>query len=331
MSILITGAAGYIGSHCARYFSEKGKDVIALDSLETGFRESLSKDIKFYNTDIRQTESLKKIFAENNIDGVIHFAANSLVAESVKDPFKYYYNNVYSMMMLLNAMKDYDVKKIVFSSSAAVYGEPENVPITENDAKLPTNPYGQTKLAMEDMMKWFDKAYGIRFVSLRYFNAAGAHPSGEIGEAHNPETHLIPLILQVPLKKREKVYIYGDDYNTRDGSCIRDYIHVMDLVKAHLLAFEYLGEKNAASDIFNLGSGEGFSVKEVIETAREMTGENIPSEASQRRAGDPAVLIASSQRAEQILGWEKEYDDLKTIITDAWRWHKNHPNGYKNA
>lgn len=327
MSILITGAAGYIGSHNVRYFLEKGYDIIALDNLATGYKKSLPENLKFYEVDLREEEKLKKVFEENKIDGVIHFAASSLVGESVEKPYEYYHNNVYSMICLLKAMNDADVKKIVFSSTAATYGEPKSVPITEENETNPTNPYGQTKLAMEEMMKWFDNAYDMKYVSLRYFNAAGAYEDGQIGEAHNPETHLIPIILQVPLGKRESVSIYGDDYETRDGTCIRDYVHIMDLSDAHLKAYEYL-QKGGKSEIFNLGSGNGYSVKEVIEEARKVTGHEIPALAVERRAGDPAVLIASSEKIEKKLGWKRQRDDIKTIITDAWRWHKNNPEGY---
>ncbi|NLY20361.1 MAG: UDP-glucose 4-epimerase GalE [Tissierellia bacterium] len=326
MSILVTGGAGYIGSATIKYLQSKGKEIVVVDNLQTGYRNSVDVD-KFYKIDLRDMDSLDKVFKENEIEGVIHFAANSLVGVSMTDPYTYYDNNVYGTLCLLKTMMENDVKKIVFSSTAATYGEPKNIPILESDITNPTNPYGETKLTMEKMMKWFDYAYGIKYVSLRYFNAAGAHKSGEIGEAHNPETHLIPLILQVPLGQREYVSIFGDDYDTPDGTPIRDYIHVMDLADAHYLAYEHLVSGND-SDIFNLGSGTGFSVKEVIEIAREVTGHEIPAVVEARRAGDPAVLIASSAKIKDVLGWNPQYDDLKVIIEDAWRWHKNHPNGY---
>lgn len=245
----------------------------------------------------------------------------------MEKPYEYYHNNVYGMLCLLDVMRENQVEKIVFSSTAATYGEPKNIPILEDDITNPTNTYGETKLAMEKMMKWFDHAYGIKYVSLRYFNAAGAHESGTLGEAHNPETHLIPLILQVPLGTREKIYIFGDDYSTEDGTCIRDYIHVMDLAFAHYLALDYLRADNC-SDIFNLGNGNGYSVKEVIDAARKVTGHPIPAEVRERRAGDPAVLIASSDKAKKILQWKPKFYSLEKIITDAWNWHSNHPNGY---
>lgn len=326
MSILVTGGAGYIGSHTVKYLQEQNEDVIVLDNLQTGHKEAVDVE-KFYNLDLRDPD-IDKVFKENNISGVIHFAANSLVGESVEKPYKYYDNNVYGTLCLLKAMMENDVKNIIFSSTAAVYGEPENIPILESDRTNPTNPYGETKLTMEKMMKWFDNAYDIKYVSLRYFNAAGAHESGMIGESHNPETHLIPLILQVPLGKRDKIYIFGDDYETRDGTCIRDYIHVWDLADAHYLAYKYLKDGND-SEIFNLGSGNGFSVKEVVDVAREVTKREIPAEISDRRPGDPAVLIASSDKIKEKLGWNPQKTNLHEIIKDAWNFHQNHPNGLK--
>ena len=326
MPILITGGAGYIGSHTVKYFQKQNEEIIVVDNMQSGHEESIQVD-NLYKIDIRDKEQLDKVFKKHNIEAVIHFAANSLVGESMEKPYEYYHNNVYGMLCLLDVMKENNVNKIVFSSTAATYGEPKNIPIMETDETNPTNTYGETKLAMEKMMKWFDRAYGIKYVSLRYFNAAGAHESGTIGEDHHPETHLIPLILQVPQGKREKIYMFGDDYPTRDGTCIRDYIHVMDLASAHYKALEYLREGNN-SDIFNLGNGNGYSVKEVIETARWVTGHPIPAEVKGRRAGDPATLIASSEKAKNILGWKPEFDSLEKIIEDAWRWHKNNPNGY---
>jgi UDP-glucose 4-epimerase len=248
----------------------------------------------------------------------------------MENPLDYYNNNVYGMQCLLEIMKDFNVKRIVFSSSAAIYGEPNQMPILESCNATPTNTYGETKLAMEKMMKWVDNAYGIKYVSLRYFNAAGAHPSGVIGEDHSPETHLIPLVLQVPLGKRDKIYIFGDDYATKDGTCIRDYIHVLDLASAHYLSVKYLNDNNPSST-FNLGSGEGFSVREIIEVARKITGNSIPAEVKERRVGDPAVLIASSEKAKKILNWQPKYNSIEKIITDAWNWHKNNPNGYSSS
>ena len=326
MPILITGGAGYIGSHTVKYLQNQNEEIIVVDSLQTGHQTAVQADY-FYKIDIRDKNELDKIFNTHKIQAVIHFAANSIVGESMEKPYEYYHNNVYGMLSLLGVMKQNNVNKIVFSSAAATYGEPKNIPIFESDQTVPTNTYGETKLAMEKMMKWFDQAYGIKFVSLRYFNAAGTHESGTIGEDHFPETHLIPLILQVPLGKREKVNIFGDDYSTKDGTCIRDYIHVMDLASAHFLALKYL-RTGGESDVINLGNGNGYSVREVIETARKVTQHEIPSEIKERRAGDPAVLIASSEKAKEVLGWKPQYNSLEKIIEDAWTWHKNNPNGY---
>jgi UDP-glucose 4-epimerase len=326
MSILVVGGAGYIGSHTVKYLQDMGEEVIVVDNLQKGHRESINVKY-FYQTDIRDKSNLVKVFELHTIDAVVHFAASSLVGESMDKPLDYYDNNVYGMKCLLEVMKDYHVKKIVFSSSAATYGEPNLIPILETNNTSPTNTYGETKLAMEKMMKWVDKAYGIKYVSLRYFNAAGAHPLGNIGEDHTPETHLIPLILQVPLGKRDKIYIFGDDYDTKDGTCIRDYIHVLDLASAHYLSVKYLRENNE-SNIFNLGSGEGYSVKEIIDVARKVTNHLIPAEIKERRPGDPAILIASSDKARKLLGWQPKYNQIEKIITDAWTWHKKNPNGY---
>ncbi|KPB05733.1 UDP-glucose 4-epimerase GalE [Bacillus sp. CHD6a] len=326
MSILITGGAGYIGSHTVKFFIEQSEDVVVVDNLQSGHKDSVDVEY-FYQIDLRDMKALDKVFKTHDIEAVIHFAANSLVGESMQNPYEYYHNNVYGMMCLLNVMKNNNVNKIVFSSTAATYGEPTNIPILEDDETNPTNTYGETKLAMEKMMKWFERGYGIRYVSLRYFNAAGADETGMVGEDHNPETHLIPLILQVPLGKRDKVFIFGDDYPTLDGTCIRDYIHVMDLASAHHLSLQYLRE-NQSSDIFNLGNGNGYSVKEVIDVARQVTKHSIPAEVKERRVGDPAILIASSDKAKDVLGWIPKFGSLEKIITDAWKWHVNNPTGY---
>jgi len=328
MSVLVVGGAGYIGSHTVKYLLEKNEEIIVVDNLSKG-HASACKNVEFYKVDIREQEELDKVFKENDISTVIHFAADSLVGESMTKPYEYYHNNVFGMLCLLNVMKNNNVKKIVFSSTAATYGEPTRIPIEETDDTIPTNTYGETKLAMEKMMRWFDEAYGIKYVSLRYFNASGASEDGSIGEDHNPESHLIPLVLQVPLNKREKIFIFGDDYPTKDGTCVRDYIHVLDLASAHYLAVKYL-EKGNLSDIFNLGSGNGFSVKEIIDVAREITGHPIPSQIEGRRAGDPAVLIASSEKAKRVLKWEPIFDTVEKVIEDAWKWHSRNPNGYSN-
>lgn len=326
MSILITGGAGYIGSHTVKYFQEQNEKIIVVDNLQNGHEVAIDVDY-FYKIDIRDKEEMDKVFKKHNIESVVHFAANSLVEESMEKAYEYYHNNVYGMLCLLDVMKENNINKIVFSSTAAIYGEPKNIPIIEIDETNPTNTYGETKLAMEKMMKWFDQAYGIKYVSLRYFNAAGAYESGMIGEDHYPETHLIPLILQIPLGKRDKIYMFGDDYPTEDGTCVRDYVHVMDLASAHYKALRYL-RKDRDSDIFNLGSGRGHSVKEVIETTRKVTGHTIPAEVKERRPGDPATLIASPEKAKSILGWKPEFDLLEKIISDAWRWHSNNQDGY---
>lgn len=326
--ILVCGGAGYIGSHAVRQLIDKGEEVIIVDNLETGHEDAIHPKAKFYKVDIRDEKSLNKVFEENKIDEVIHFAANSLVGESMTNPLKYFNNNVHGTEVLLKVMVAHDVNKIVFSSTAATYGEPKNIPILESDETNPTNAYGETKLCMEKMMKWADKAHGVKYISLRYFNVAGAHVSGEIGEDHNPETHLIPLILQVPLGKREFISIFGDDYETYDGTCIRDYIHVTDLADAHILAVHKLRE-GSESNIYNLGSGNGFTVKEMIEAARKVTEHEIPAKVCERRAGDPAKLVASSEKARRELGWNPKYENVEDMISSAWNWHKNHPNGFE--
>jgi len=322
MTVLVLGGAGYIGSHTVYELIDNGEDVVIIDNLQTGHIEAIHPKARFYKGDIRDREFLDNIFKKEKIAAVIHFAACSLVGESMEKPLKYYDNNLCGTKILLDSMVANGIDKIVFSSTAATYGEPERIPILETDRTEPANTYGETKLSMEKMFKWVGKAYGIRFVSLRYFNACGAHISGKIGEAHNPETHLIPLILQVPNGKREFISIFGDDYTTKDGTCVRDYIHVTDLAQAHILAVKYL-ENGGDSDIFNLGNGVGFTVKEVIETARKVTGHAIPAKISPRRAGDPAQLIASSEKAKKILGWKPEHASLEEIITTAWKWHQS--------
>ena len=327
MSILVLGGAGYIGSHAVYQLIDRGEHVVVVDSLETGHQEAIPPEASFYQGDIRDIDFLRSVFAKESIDAVVHFAANSLVGESMENPLKYFDNNVYGTQVLLQAMVEFGVDKIVFSSTAATYGEPETIPITEKLPANPTNAYGETKLTMEKLMKWTEHAHGIRYVSLRYFNVAGARETAEIGEDHSPETHLIPIILETALGQREAITIFGDDYDTPDGTCIRDYIHVEDLIQAHLLALDYLKE-NGQSDIFNLGSNQGFSVKEMIEAARKVTGKVIPSQISSRRAGDPSVLIASSEKAKEILHWQPSRTSIEKIIADAWNWHSSNPNGY---
>lgn len=329
MGILVCGGAGYIGSHTVHRMIDRFENVIIVDNLQTGHSEAIHPKAKFYKGDIRDSELLDRIFNANQIDSVVHFAANSLVGESMTDPLKYFNNNVYGMQVLLESMVSNGVDKIVFSSTAATYGEPKRIPIQEDDPTVPTNPYGQSKLMMEQMMKWVSQAHGIRFVSLRYFNAAGAMQDGSIGEDHHPETHLIPLILQVPLGKREAITVFGDDYATPDGTCLRDYIHVLDLADAHVLAVDYL-RRGGKSDIFNLGNGQGFSVKEMISAAEQATGQEINVVMGQRRPGDPAQLIASSEKARRILGWQPKFTDVSQVIGTAWKWHQKHPDGYSD-
>lgn len=327
MAILVLGGAGYIGSHTVYELIGAGRDVVVADNLVTGFRKAVHPRARFYELDIRDRKALDALFERENIEGVIHFAASSQVGESMKDPLKYYDNNLWGTNCLLESMVAHNVKKIVFSSTAATYGLPEKTPILETDRTQPINPYGETKLAMEKMMRWTDLACGLKYVALRYFNACGAHPDGVIGEAHDPETHLIPIILQVPNGQREFIGIFGGDYNTKDGTCVRDYIHVTDLAQAHILALDYLlagGESNT----FNLGNGVGFTNKEVVETARRVTGHPIPEKLLDRRPGDPDILVASSEKAKSVLGWSPKYADLETIISTAWNWHRTHPHGY---
>ncbi len=327
MNLLVLGGAGYIGSHFVKEALKNNHQVIVIDNLSTGHIEALPKSVKLYQGDIRDQRFLDEVFSQEQVDACVHFCAYSLVGESMKDPLKYFDNNVIGAIRLVQAMVKHKVKQIVFSSTAAVYGSHEEMPIKEDFQTLPTNPYGESKLFMEKIFKWSEEAYGIKYVSLRYFNVAGASEEGIIGEDHSPETHLIPIILQVPLKKRNKLTIFGDDYNTFDGTCIRDYIHVLDLADAHLKALAYLKKENK-SDIFNLGSEAGYSNKQILENARIVTHDSIPSEIGPRRPGDPDKLIASNQKAKDILKWEVKRD-ITDILRTAWNFHKNHPNGYK--
>lgn len=330
MAILVTGGAGYIGSHTVAELIEKGEKVIILDNLENGHRQAAQAiGATLVVGDLRDSEFLKGFFKSNDIEAVIHFAAYIEAGESVTNPLKHYNNNVIGTLNLLTAMNEAGVKKIVFSSTAATYGEPENIPIKESDRTLPINPYGETKLAVEKALRWADNAYGIKHIALRYFNAAGAHISGKIGEAHSPETHLIPIVLQVASGKRDEIKLFGNDYDTKDGSCVRDYIHVTDLAQAHILALYNLRQKST-SNVFNLGNGKGFSNKEVVEIARQVTGRTIKAADAPRRPGDPAVLVASSEKAMTELGWKPKYNELSKIVETAWNWHVNHPNGFKD-
>ena len=330
IATLVLGGAGYIGSHTVDRLIEKGEKTIVVDSLVTGHRQAVNKDAKFYQGDIADKDFMRQVFKENSdIDAVIHFAAYSLVAESMKKPLKYFDNNTAGMVKLLEVMNEFSIDKIVFSSTAATYGIPEEVPIKETTPQNPINPYGESKLMMEKIMRWADKAYGIKFVPLRYFNVAGAKPDGSIGEDHMPETHLLPIVLQVAMGKRDKLQIFGDDYNTPDGTNIRDYVHPLDLADAHILAVDYLKAGNP-STAFNLGSSTGFSNREILEAARKVTNKEIPAEIAPRRGGDPDVLVASSTKAREVLGWKPQFDDISKIIETAWKWHTLHPEGYQD-
>lgn len=329
MAILVLGGAGYIGSHMVDRLIEKGEEeVVVVDSLVTGHRAAVHPATKFYQGDLADREFMSMVFRENpDVDAVIHFAAYSLVAESMKKPLKYFDNNTAGMIKLLEVMSEFGVKYIVFSSTAATYGIPDEIPIKETTPQRPINPYGESKLMMETIMKWSDRAYGIKFVPLRYFNVAGAKPDGSIGEDHSPETHLLPIILQVAQGVREKIMIFGDDYNTPDGTNVRDYVHPFDLADAHLLALNYLRQGNP-STAFNLGSSTGFSNLQILEAARKVTGQKIPAEKAARRSGDPDTLIASSEKAREVLGWKPQFDDIEKIIASAWAWHSSYPKGY---
>ena len=329
MAILVLGGAGYIGSHMVDRLVETGQEkVVVVDNLVTGHRAAVHPDAVFYQGDLADQDFMRKVFKENpDVDAVIHFAAYSLVAESMEKPLKYFDNNTAGMVKLLEVMNECGVKYIVFSSTAATYGIPEEIPILETTPQNPINPYGESKLMMETIMKWSDKAYGIKYVPLRYFNVAGAKPDGSIGEDHGPETHLLPIILQVAQGVREKIMIFGDDYNTPDGTNVRDYVHPFDLADAHLLAVEYLRKGNE-STAFNLGSSTGFSNLQILEAARKVTGKEIPAEKADRRPGDPDTLIASSEKARTVLGWKPQFDNIEKIIQSAWAWHLSHPKGY---
>ena len=323
MTILVTGGAGYIGSHTVLALQKAGYEVIVLDNLVYGHQDLVENVLgtKLIVGDTCDRALLRQIFADRQIEAVMHFAAYAYVGESVAQPAKYYRNNVVGTLTLLEAMLEANVNNFVFSSTCATYGVPESVPIDEKQAQNPINPYGASKLMVERILQDFDRAYNFRSVCLRYFNAAGADPEGMLGEDHNPETHLIPLVLQTALGDRESISIFGTDYDTFDGSCIRDYIHVLDLAQAHILALKYLLE-NGKTDVFNLGNGNGFSVRQVIETAREVTGEKITARECDRRPGDPPILVGSADKARGTLGWQPQYSDLKDIIAHAWQWHQ---------
>jgi UDP-glucose 4-epimerase len=319
--ILVVGGAGYIGSHLVKELVET-KEVIVLDNLSTGFEDSVDSRAIFVKGDLGNESDLEQVFSKYPIEAVMHFAANSLVGESVADPLKYYQNNVASTLTLLKVMLKYDVKNFIFSSTAATYGIPDVDIIQEDSPTVPINPYGQSKLMVEHILADFAHAYGLNYVVLRYFNAAGAHVSGEIGEKHDPETHLVPIILQHLLGQREQISVFGDDYETADGTCIRDYIHVTDLANAHIFALDSLLNGTNKTATYNLGNGLGYSVKEVIETCEKVTGRKANVVIAERRAGDPARLVASSDKIHRDLGWKAERN-LEEIIASAWKWHQN--------
>ncbi len=327
MAILVTGGAGYIGSHCVAALLNRGDDVVVADNLVKGHRAAL-RGGRFYQGDVSDRAFLERVFSTEDIEAVIHFAAFSLVGESMTVPEVYFRNNVAGGLTLMEVMADHKVPYLIFSSTAATYGEPVYTPVDEAHPQAPTNPYGESKLLVERMLRWCDAAHGLKYCALRYFNVAGAHESGDLGEDHRPETHLIPLVLAVAQEKRDSLSLFGTDYPTPDGTCIRDYIHVSDLVDAHVLALDYLRAGNPSA-AFNLGNGKGFSNREIIEAARRVTGAPIPVREEGRRPGDPAVLVASSQKAMEVLGWKPRYTNPDDIIASAWRWHTGHPEGYE--
>lgn len=325
MNILVSGGAGYVGSHTARLLVEAGHDVWVYDNLSTGHAGAVPEG-RLIEGALADRHTLIAVLKEKRIEAVMHFAASALVGESVSDPAKYYENNVVSTLSLLEAMRSSGVKRIVFSSTTATYGVPAVVPITEDESQEPINPYGFTKLVIEHALADYAAAYDFGYAALRYFNAAGASPKGDLGEDHDPETHLIPIVLEVALGQRTKLNIFGDDYPTPDGTCIRDYVHVDDLGRAHLASLERLLPGVGLQ--LNLGTGSGYSVREVIEACRKITGHEIPADVAARRPGDPPELVADATKARDLLGWEPEYTDVESIVETAWRWHSTHPNGY---
>ena len=322
MKVLVTGGAGYIGSITSEILLDEGHEVVIFDNLERGHREAVDPRARFIEGDLRNREDIRGVMRDARPDAVMHFAAFALVGESMQDPMLYFRNNVLGGIHLVEAMLERGVKKIIFSSTCATYGQPDRMPMTEDMPQRPTNPYGESKLMLEKVLNWERERHGLQPVFLRYFNAAGA--TEKLGEDHDPESHLIPNVLRVALGKSRALNIFGDDYPTPDGTCIRDYIHIVDLAQAHILALT--GEHTGA---FNLGNGDGYSVKQVLEVARELTGHPIPAEISPRRPGDPARLIAGADKAKQVLGWKPKYPEVRTIVQHAWNWHRAHPNGYR--
>ena len=326
MSILVTGGAGYIGSIVTEELIEQGEQVVVFDNLSYGHRAAVHPDAEFIAGDLADRPAVSAVFEHHPIDAIMHFASYTLVGESMEVPFKYLGDNVTNGLNLLREAVDHGVRRFILSSTANLFDQPEDIPIDEDERIIPGSPYGESKYVLERVLHWLDRIYGFRFAALRYFNAAGASPSGQRGEDHEPETHLIPLTLQVALGQRERIVIFGDDYQTRDGTCVRDYIHVTDLARAHILALEALAE---GSRTYNLGNGRGFTVREVIDTCRQVTGHPIPAVVGERRPGDPPALIASSDKIRDELGWSPRYPDLETIVAHAWRWHRTHPFGYE--
>ncbi len=328
MNILVTGGAGYIGSIVTAELVESGEQVVVFDNLSMGHRQAVHPGATFVQGDLADRAALDGVFATHHIDAVMHFASYTLVGESMEQPFKYIGDNVTNGLNLLRAAVQAGVRRFILSSTANLFDQPERMPIDEEERIIPGSPYGESKFILERMLHWLDRIYGMRYAALRYFNAAGAAPDGSRGEDHTPELHLIPRVLKVALGQLDEIVVFGDDYPTRDGTCVRDYIHVVDLAQAHILALHALDQ---GSRTYNLGNGQGFTVKEVIETARQVTGHPIPAEVGPRRPGDPATLIASSEKIRRELGWEPRYPELRTIVETAWNWHRTHPHGYGSS
>lgn len=327
MKILVTGGAGYIGSHVTQLLIEQGHEVIVFDSLIAGHRQAVHPDAQLVIGDLLEMNAVNAVFSAHHFDGIMHFASHILVGESMIDPWKYFRDNVGAVTNVLEAAARHDVKRFILSSTANLFDQPKRIPIAEDEAIIPGSVYGETKAMAERMLYWADRVHGIKSCALRYFNASGAHPAGHIGEDHRPESHLIPLMLQVALGQREHITIFGTDYDTPDGTCIRDYIHVVDLAQAHILALQSL--ERGESRAYNVGYGRGYSVLEVLECVRSVTGHPVPAVYGARRAGDAAVLIADNTRLKQELGWQPQFDDLRRIVETAWNWHRAHPHGYE--
>jgi len=328
MKVLVTGGAGYIGSHVVQMLTERDYQVVVFDNLIKGNRAAVHPDASLIVGDLHDRAALARLFKAHQFDGIMHFASQILVAESMRQPFDYLRDNLYTFINLLECASQHSIKRFILSSTANLYDQPERVPIDEGEALTPGSIYGETKYVAERLLAWMDRLYGIKYCCLRYFNACGAHPDGHIGEAHDPESHLIPLVLQVALGQREAIEIYGADYDTPDGTCIRDYVHVLDLARAHLLALEALAD--GESRVYNLGSGSGYSVREVIEAARKVTGRPISAIVAPRRPGDLPILVADSEKIGRELGWETDFNNLETIIDTAWNWHRRHPRGFES-